>query len=32
VIYQQADAHGSTVQNAGDTMAGTDSAAGSSWA
>ncbi|MBS9535425.1 WXG100 family type VII secretion target [Mycobacterium sp. M1] len=32
VIYEQANAHGAKVQNAGDSMAGTDSAVGSSWA
>ncbi len=32
VIYEQANAHGQKVQAAGDNMAGTDSAVGSSWA
>ena len=32
VIYQQANAHGGKVQTAGDNMAGTDAAVGSSWA
>jgi uncharacterized protein YukE len=32
VIYQQANAHGSKVQTAGNNMASTDSAVGSSWA
>ncbi len=32
VVYEQANAHGQKVQTAGDSMAGTDSAVGSSWA
>jgi hypothetical protein len=32
VIYEQANAHGSSVQTAGNNMAATDSAVGSSWA
>ena len=32
VIYQQANAHGQKAQTAGSSMAGTDSAVGSSWA
>jgi hypothetical protein len=32
VIYQQANQHGSSVQNAGNNMSSTDSAVGSSWA
>src|ERR1700730_6916889 len=32
VIYQQANQHGSQVQSAGNNMASTDSAVGSSWA
>jgi uncharacterized protein YukE len=32
VIYQQASQHGSSVQTAGNNMASTDSAVGSSWA
>jgi uncharacterized protein YukE len=32
VIYQQASAHGSSVQTAGNNMASTDAAVGSSWA
>ena len=32
VIYQQANQHGSSVQNAGSNMSSTDSAVGSSWA
>lgn len=32
VIYEQANAHGAKVQNAGSNMASTDSAVGSSWA
>src|ERR1700736_4004148 len=32
VIYQQANAHGQKVQTAGNNMAQTDSAVGSSWA
>ena len=32
VIYDQANAHGSKVQTAGNNMASTDSAVGSSWA
>lgn len=31
VIYQQAASHGSKVQNAGNNMASTDGAVGSSW-
>jgi uncharacterized protein YukE len=31
VIYEQANAHGSKVQHAGNNMASTDSAVGSSW-
>ncbi len=32
VIYEQANAHGQKVQAAGNNMAQTDSAVGSSWA
>ena len=32
VIYEQANAHGQKVQTAGNNMASTDSAVGSSWA
>jgi hypothetical protein len=32
VIYEQANAHGQKVQSAGNNMATTDSAVGSSWA
>lgn len=32
IIYQQAMTHGQKVQNAGNNMASTDSAVGSSWA
>jgi len=32
VIYEQAATHGSKVQSAGNNMANTDSAVGSSWA
>lgn len=32
VIYDQANAHGAQVQNAGANMSSTDSAVGSSWA
>jgi uncharacterized protein YukE len=32
VIYEQANAHGSKVQNAGNNMSSTDSAVSSSWA
>ncbi|HXB87591.1 WXG100 family type VII secretion target, partial [Mycobacterium sp.] len=32
VIYQQANSHGQSVQNAGNNMSSTDSAVGSSWA
>jgi uncharacterized protein YukE len=32
VIYQQANQHGSNVQTAGNNMADTDAAVGSSWA
>jgi uncharacterized protein YukE len=32
VIYEQANQHGSQVQSAGNNMASTDSAVGSSWA
>jgi uncharacterized protein YukE len=32
VIYEQANMHGSKVQNAGNNMASTDSMVGSSWA
>lgn len=31
VIYEQANSHGSKVQHAGNNMASTDSAVGSSW-
>jgi len=31
VIYEQANAHGQNVQSAGNNMASTDSAVGSSW-
>ena len=32
VIYEQASAHGSSVQTAGNNMSSTDAAVGSSWA
>ncbi|ODR17133.1 secretion protein [Mycobacterium gordonae] len=32
VIYEQANTHGQKVQSAGNNMAQTDSAVGSSWA
>ena len=32
VIYEQANSHGQNVQSAGNNMASTDSAVGSSWA
>ncbi|MFV0493826.1 MAG: type VII secretion protein EsxI, partial [Mycobacterium sp.] len=32
VIYEQANTHGMKIQNAGNNMAQTDNAVGSSWA